>query len=460
MIEPDHPQLSIGQQCKLLSISRSSFYYTPKGETDQNLSLMRQIDEQFLETPFFGVRQMTWHLRNERHLVNEKRIRRLMRLMGLMPIYQKPNTSKPGRGHKTYPYLLRGLRVDRPNQVWCSDITYLPMRRGFLYLVAIMDWHTCKVLACLGLGCMGMSEFYGPADDNLSMRVLYEAVDLGINFLDSADIYGPHHNEELIGRFLKQSRASVKVATKFGIKRAAGEYRRSLDNSPDYARKACEGSLRRLGVDRIDLFYVHRVQQDRPIEEVMEGLAQLVSEGKIAGIGLCEVGAATLRRAHGVHPVAAVQTEYSLWSRGPELEVLPTCRELGIGFVPYAPLGRGFLTGRFQSGDFAAGDFRSSLPRFQADAVKVNRAMSELVAALAQRLGCTPAQLAIAWLLAKGKDIVPIPGTRRVEYLHENAGAASVRIDAKDMGEIDTLCAQLPVVGERYTEEGMKGVDA
>lgn len=315
-------------------------------------------------------------------------------------------------------------------------------------------------VSCLGLGCMGMSEFYGQSDDSLSMRVLHEAVDLGIDFLDTADMYGPHHNEELIGSFLKQTRAPVKVATKFGIRRAAGEYARSIDNSPDYARAACEASLRRLAVERIDLFYVHRVQHDRPIEEVVGGLAQLVSEGKIARIGLCEVSASTLRRAHTVHPIAAVQTEYSLWSRGPEAEILPTCHELGVGFVPYAPLGRGFLTGRFQNGQFDTGDFRASLPRFQADAVQVNRAMSDLVAVLAKRAGCSPAQLAIAWLLARGKNIVPIPGSRRLEHLRDNAGAAAVQLDRASLAEIDTLFARLPVVGARYTEEGMKGVDA
>ncbi|WP_375262846.1 aldo/keto reductase [Palleronia sp.] len=315
-------------------------------------------------------------------------------------------------------------------------------------------------VSALGLGCMGMSEFYGPRDDDTSMQVLHEAAELGIDFLDTADMYGPHHNEELIGRFLKESSAPMKVATKFGIVRAPGEYRRSLDNRPDYAREACEASLRRLGVDQIDLYYVHRIDPERPIEETMGGLVRLVDEGKIARIGLCEVSSGTLRRAHAVHPVTAVQTEYSLWSRGPEAEILPACRELGIGFVPYSPLGRGFLTGRFQDGHFEEGDFRAALPRFQTDAVQANRRIVDLVSTLAARKGCTPAQLALAWLLAQGKDIVPIPGTKRMQYLRDNVRAVEVALDEADLAEIDAGLAARPVTGARYTAEGMKGVDA
>lgn len=319
---------------------------------------------------------------------------------------------------------------------------------------------TDLTVSALGLGCMGMSEFYGPRDDDTSLRVLHEATELGIDFLDTADMYGPHHNEELIGRFLSETSSPMKVATKFGIVRAPGEYRRSLDNGPDYARQACEGSLQRLGVERIDLYYVHRVEQGRPIEETMEGLARLVDEGKIARIGLCEVSAETLRRAHAVHPVTAVQTEYSLWSRGPEAQVLPTCRELGIGFVPYSPLGRGFLTGRFQDGQFEKGDFRASLPRFQDDAAQANRRIADLVAGVAERKDCTPAQLALAWLLAQGKDIVPIPGTKQSKYLRDNVGAAEVVLSDTDLADIDVGLAERPVSGARYTAEGMKGVDA
>lgn len=316
-------------------------------------------------------------------------------------------------------------------------------------------------VSAIGLGCMGMSEFYGPRDDAQSLRVLHEAADLGIDFLDSADMYGPHHNEELIGRFLRQSRAPVRIATKFGIVRAPGEYRRSLNNSADYARQSCEGSLRRLGVERIDLYYVHRIDPAQQIEETMAGLSRLVDEGKIDRIGLCEVSAATLRRAHAVHPVTAVQTEYSLWSREVEAEVLPTCRELGIGFVPYSPLGRGFLAGRFQdSQDFAQGDFRPALPRFQPGALQDNRPIAERIGQIAADKGCTPAQLSLAWLLAQGDDIVPIPGTRRLAYLRDNAAAAEIALDAADLRRIEAALAALPVSGARYTAEGMKGVDA
>ncbi|MFD3191995.1 aldo/keto reductase [Sedimentitalea sp. HM32M-2] len=316
-------------------------------------------------------------------------------------------------------------------------------------------------VSAIGLGCMGMSEFYGPRDDAVSMQVLHEAIALGVNFFDTADMYGPHHNEELVGAFLAQTDARPKIATKFGIVRNPGEYRRSLDNSPGYARQACEGSLKRLGVDRIDLYYVHRINRDQDIEDTMGGLSRLVEEGKIDRIGLCEVSAETLRRAHAVHPVTAVQTEYSLWSRGAEEDVLPTCRELGIGFVPYSPLGRGFLTGRFQDGAaFEDGDFRAALPRFQPDAVTTNKRIADLVSRIASRKGCTSAQLSLAWLLAKGDDIVPIPGTKRLAYLRDNAGAVGVTLSGEDLTEIDDGLAALPVSGARYTAEGMKGVNA
>ena len=306
-----------------------------------------------------------------------------------------------------------------------------------------------------------MSEFYGPRDDEMSMRVLHEAIDLGIDFFDTADMYGPHHNEELVGAFLAQTKSRPKIATKFGIVRQPGEYRRSLDNSPDYARTACEGSLKRLGVERIDLYYVHRINREQAIEETMGGLSRLVEEGKVDRIGLCEVSTATLRRAHAVHPVTAVQTEYSLWSRGVEADVLPVCRELGIGFVPYSPLGRGFLTGQFQDGaGFEEGDFRASLPRFQTEAVAANRRIADLVSRIAIRKGCTSAQLSLAWLLAQGDDIVPIPGTKRIAYLRDNAAAVDVTLSDHDRQDIEQGLAALPVSGARYTEEGMKGVDA
>lgn len=315
-------------------------------------------------------------------------------------------------------------------------------------------------VSALGLGCMGMSEFYGARDDAQAMQVLNRAVDLGVDFLDTADMYGPHHNEELIGRFLALRKPAVKIATKFGIVRQAGEYRRSIDNSPAYARSSCEASLRRLGVEQIDLYYVHRIDAARPIEETMEGLAQLVRDGKIAHIGVCEVSAATLRRAHAVHPVAAVQTEYSLWSRDVESEILPVCRELGIGMVAYSPLGRGFLTGRFSAGTaFETGDFRASLPRFQPANITANKSLVDIIAALATKKGCTSAQIALAWLLAQGNDIVPIPGTKRIPYLEDNLGALAVHFNARELADLEKSVATVAVAGERYTAEGMKGVN-
>lgn len=316
-------------------------------------------------------------------------------------------------------------------------------------------------VSAMGLGCMGMSEFYGPHDDKESLQVLHRAAELGISFLDTADMYGPFLNEELLACFIKQCSSPLQIATKFGIVRKPGEYARTIDNSADYTRSACEASLRRLGIDCIDLFYVHRVDRTQDIEVVMQALATLVNEGKIRHIGLCEVSATTLRRAHAVHPVTALQTEYSLWSRDVETEILPACKELGIGFVPYSPLGRGFLTGTFDaSGTFPDGDFRAALPRFNGDNARANLAIVEVVHSLAQRHDCTAAQIALAWLLSKGDNIVPIPGTRRIAYLEENAAAVDIQLPQAQLDELESSIAGLEVAGQRYTDEGMKGLNA
>ncbi len=316
-------------------------------------------------------------------------------------------------------------------------------------------------VSALGLGCMGMSEFYGSRDDAESLATLEHALDRGITFFDTADMYGIGHNEELLGRFLKGRRDRVVVATKFGIVRdPAGGYARRVDNSPAYVREACDASLRRLGIDTIDLYYCHRVNPAQPIEDTIGAMAGLVQQGKVRALGLSEVAPATLRRAHAVHPIAALQSEYSLWTRDPEEGVLAACRELGIGFVPYSPLGRGFLTGAVTSTEtLGETDFRRISPRFQDEALRQNLALAEQIKAIAAGKGCTPAQLAIAWVLAQGDDVVPIPGTKRRTYLDDNLGALDVVLTAEDLAALDRAAPRGAAVGDRYTAEGMKGVN-
>ncbi len=302
-----------------------------------------------------------------------------------------------------------------------------------------------------------MSDFYGERDDEESIATIHRALDLGTTFFDTADIYGPHTNEQLLGRALRGHREHVVIATKFGIVRdpARPDYR-GISGKPDYVHKACEGSLRRLGVDVIDLFYQHRVDPDTPIEETVGAMAELVHKGKVRFLGLSEAGAETIRRAHAVHPITALQSEYSLWTRDPEKEVLGVCRELGIGLVPYSPLGRGFLTGqikRFE--DLPEGDYRRTSPRFQGENFQRNLALVKQVEEIAREKKCTPAQLALAWVLAQGDDIVPIPGTKRRKYLQENVGALDVALTNKDLARIDEVAPQEAVAGARYPEWAM-----
>jgi aryl-alcohol dehydrogenase-like predicted oxidoreductase len=313
------------------------------------------------------------------------------------------------------------------------------------------------LVSALGLGCMGMSFAYGPADETESLRVLRRYLELGGNFLDTAEIYGPYTNEELLGRFLPNvARDEVVIATKFGFRFNPDGTRRA-DSSPENVRRACDASLKRLGIETIDLFYQHRVDPKVPIEETVGAMAELVSAGKVRLLGLSEAGPETLRRASKVHPIAALQTEYSLWSREVETDgVLATCRELGITFVPYSPLGRGFLTGAIQKlEDLDASDWRRTNPRFGEKALQANLKLVETVKELAGKKGSTPAQLALAWVLAQGTDMVPIPGTKRVRYLEENMGALQVKLTASDLEEISARLAPIEVFGERYAPDMM-----
>jgi len=315
-------------------------------------------------------------------------------------------------------------------------------------------------VSALSLGCMGMSEFYGATDEQESIATIHRALDLGVTMLDTADVYGPHTNEVLVGRALEGRRKGVIVATKFGIVRTADPAYRAVNGRPEYVRASCEASLRRLSIDVIDLYYQHRVDPDTPIEDTVGAMVELVREGKVRYIGLSEAGVETLRRASRVHPIAALQSEYSLWTREPEGGVLAACRELGIGLVAYSPLGRGFLAGRIRrEEDLEPGDFRRNTPRFQGEHLQKNLALAEGVAAIAHKKGCTPAQLALAWVLAQGRDIVPIVGTKRRTYLEENLGALDVRLDASDLARLDQAAPRGAGSGDRYSAAAMTLID-
>lgn len=312
----------------------------------------------------------------------------------------------------------------------------------------------------LGLGCMGMSEFYGSGDDQEAIATIHHALDLGVNFLDTADMYGPFTNEKLVGRAIKDRRDQVILATKFGNVRSAEGGWLGINGKPEYVRQSCDESLQRLGVDVIDLYYQHRVDITVPIEETVGAMAELVQQGKVRYLGLSEAAPATIRRAQAIHPISTLQTEYSLWSRDPEDEILPTLRELGIGFVPYSPLGRGFLTGAIANpDDFAPDDFRRRSPRFQGENFAKNLELVEQVKAIANEKGITAGQLALAWLLAQGDDIVPIPGTKRRKYLEENIGAATVTLTAEDIHRINAVAPQGIAAGDRYPAQNMSSLN-